>query len=104
MTLLTAKVIWLLGVVGWFIIRYPHDRRARRTPKLPRADCGREIVLMAISATGLGVLPFIYVVRNAPHFANYPFRPWQTWIGAAIFAGALWLFRRTHKDLGAIGR
>jgi protein-S-isoprenylcysteine O-methyltransferase Ste14 len=100
MTLLAAKAIWLLGVVGWFIIRYPHDRRARRTPKLRRADRGREIVLMAISATGLAILPFIYVVSNAPHFANYPFRPWQAWIGAAVFAGALWLFRRTHKDLG----
>ena len=77
MTLLAAKVIWVLGVVGWFIIRYPHDRCARRTPKLRRADRGREIVLMAISATGLGVLPFIYVLSNAPRFANYPFRPWQ---------------------------
>ena len=100
MTPLAAKVIWLVGVVGWFIIRYPHDRRARRTPKLRRADRGREIALMAISATGLGVLPFIYVVGDAPHFANYPFRPWQAWLGAAVFAASLWLFHRTHKDLG----
>lgn len=100
MTLFAAKVIWVLGVVGWFIIRCPHDRCARRTPKLRRADRGREIVLMAISATGLGVLPFIYVLSNAPRFANYPFRPWQAWIGAAVFAASLWLFYRTHKDLG----
>src|SRR5262249_430993 len=100
MTLLAAKVIWVLGVVGWFIIRYPHDRCARRTPKLRRADRGRGIVLMAVSAPGLGVLPFIYVLSNAPRFANYPFRPWQAWIGAAVFAAALWLFHRTHKDLG----
>lgn len=100
MTPLAAKVIWLVGVVGWFIIRYPHDRRARRTPKLRRADRGREIALMAVSATGLGVLPFIYVVGDAPHFANYPFRPWQAWLGAAVFAASLWLFHRTHKDLG----
>src|SRR5262249_53596222 len=100
MTPLAAKVIWLVGVVGWFIIRYPHDRRARRIPKLRRADRGREIALMAISATGLGVLPFIYVLGNAPHFANYPFRPWQAWLGAAVFAASLWLFYRTHKDLG----
>jgi protein-S-isoprenylcysteine O-methyltransferase Ste14 len=100
MTLFAAKVIWVLGVVGWFIIRYPHDRRARRTPKLRRSDRGREIVLMAISGTGLGVLPFIYVLDNAPRFANYPFRPWQAWIGAAVFAASLWLFHRTHKDLG----
>jgi protein-S-isoprenylcysteine O-methyltransferase Ste14 len=100
MTLFAAKVIWVLGVVGWFIIRYPHDRRARRTPKLRRSDRGREIVLMAISGTGLGVLPFIYVVSNAPRFANYPFRPWQAWLGAVLFAASLWLFHRTHKDLG----
>src|SRR5262249_42947279 len=44
MTLLAAKVIWCLGVVGWFVIRYPHERRARRTPKLRRSDRGRELV------------------------------------------------------------
>jgi protein-S-isoprenylcysteine O-methyltransferase Ste14 len=100
MTPLLAKAIWLLGVVGWFVIRYPHERRARRTPKRRRSDRGRERVLMAISAAGLGVVPFIYVISNAPPFANYAFRPWQGWVGGAIFAAALWLFRRTHKDLG----
>ena len=88
MTPLLAKAIWLLGVVGWFVIRYPHDRRARRTPKRRRSDRGRESVLMVISAAGLGVLPFIYVISNAPRFANYPFRPWQGWIGAAVFAAS----------------
>jgi hypothetical protein len=32
MTLLAAKVIWLLGVVGWFIIRYP-TTAARAAPR-----------------------------------------------------------------------
>jgi len=100
MTPLLAKAIWLLGVVGWFVIRYPHDRRARRMPKRQRSDRGRESLLMAISAAGLGVLPLIYVISNVPRFADYAFRPWQGWIGAAVFAGSLWLFRRTHKDLG----
>ncbi len=100
MTLIVAKAIWIVGVVGWCIIRYPHGRRARRTPKVRRSDRGREIVLMAISATGLGVLPSIYVIASAPAFANYALRPWQPWLGAAVFAAALWLFHRTHKDLG----
>jgi len=100
MTLLAAKVIWCLGVVGWFVIRYPHERRARRTPKLRRSDRGRELVLMAISATGLGILPAVYVFTNAHAFASYAFRPSQAWLGAAVFAAALWLFYRTHKDLG----
>jgi protein-S-isoprenylcysteine O-methyltransferase Ste14 len=100
MTPLVAKVIWVIGVVGWFIIRYPHDRRSRRTPKRRGSDGARESVLMAISATGLGILPLVYVFGNAPAFANYAFRPWQAWLGAAAFAAALWLFYRTHKDLG----
>src|SRR5262249_16792839 len=33
-------------------------------------------------------------------FANYAFHPWQAWLGVAVFAAALWLFYRTHKDLG----
>jgi protein-S-isoprenylcysteine O-methyltransferase Ste14 len=100
MTPLVAEMIWVVGVVGWFIIRYPHDRRARRTPKRSRHDRGREIVLMTISATGLIVMPLVYLLGHQPRFADYPFQPWQGWLGAAVFAAALWLFRRTHKDLG----
>ncbi len=100
MTPLLAKAIWCLGVAGWFVIRYPHEGRARRTPKLPRSDRGRELALMTISATGLGVIPAVYVFISAPAFADYAFRAWQGWLGAAVFAAALWLFHRTHKDLG----
>jgi protein-S-isoprenylcysteine O-methyltransferase Ste14 len=100
MTPLAGKVIWALGVVGWFVIRYPHDRRSRHTPKLRRSHRTREIVLMAISAGGLLVLPLLYVFTDQPRFASYPFHAWQACLGGAIFAAALWLFRRTHKDLG----
>jgi protein-S-isoprenylcysteine O-methyltransferase Ste14 len=55
---------------------------------------------MAISAAGLGVLPFIYVISGGPRFADYPFRPWQGWSCAAVVAASLCLFHRTHKDLG----
>ena len=100
MTALVAKIAWVVGVVGWFIIRYPYQRRSRREPSLKRYARGREVSLMSISATGLGILPAIYVVSNQPAFANYPFQPWQGWLGVAIFAASLWLFWRTHKDLG----
>ena len=99
MTLLAAKIVWVVGIVSWFIIRYPYQRRSRREPLHQRYDRGREIALMTISATGLGILPAVYVLSNQPAFANYPFRPWQGWFGAVVFASSLWLFRRTHKDL-----
>jgi protein-S-isoprenylcysteine O-methyltransferase Ste14 len=100
MTPLVGKVCWVLGVVGWFIIRYPHDRRSRRTPRRIRRARAREIGLMAISGSGLLVVPVIYVFSGEPRFANYSFHAWQAAWGAAIFLAALWLFYRTHEDLG----
>ena len=100
MTPLVGTIIWALGVVGWFIIRYPYDRRSRRTPKVRRAVDARELASIAISTTGLGIIPAIYVISNAPQSANYPFLTVQAVAGALVFAAALWLFRRTHKDHG----
>ena len=46
------------------------------------------------------VLPLTFVLSDQPKFANYTFMPWLAWLGAAVFALALWLFYRTHHDLG----
>jgi protein-S-isoprenylcysteine O-methyltransferase Ste14 len=46
------------------------------------------------------VLPLTYVLTGQPRFANYTFMPALAWLGAAVFALALWLFHRTHQDLG----
>ena len=70
MTPIAAKVIWLIGVIGWFVIRYPHQRRSRRTPKRLRSDRTRELVLMAISSTGLQIIPALYAATGAPTFAD----------------------------------
>ncbi|HEY0236890.1 MAG TPA: protein-S-isoprenylcysteine O-methyltransferase [Afipia sp.] len=100
MSPLVGKIIWVIGVVGWFAIRYPHDRRSRRTPKARREVGSREFVSLAISTLGLGIIPAIYVFTGAPQFADYPFHAIQAVAGAAVFGFALWLFYRTHKDLG----
>ena len=33
-------------------------------------------------------------------FANYPFVPSLAWLGTLTFGFALWLFYRTHRELG----
>lgn len=100
MTLLLAKLIWFLGVSGWFAIRYRHQRRSRKTPKLRRFDRGREVALLTISFSGMFVVPAIFVLTGWPKFADYPFVPALAWLGTAVFALALWLFYRTHRELG----
>jgi len=100
MTPFLAKLIWALGAVGWFAIRYRHQRRSRKTPKVRRADRLREAMLLSISIGGMLVLPLTYVLTGQPRFADYTFMPALAWLGAAVFALALWLFHRTHQDLG----
>jgi protein-S-isoprenylcysteine O-methyltransferase Ste14 len=100
MTPFLAKLIWALGAVGWFVIRYRHQRRSRKTPKVRRADLLREAMLLSISIGGMLVLPLTYVLTGQPRFADYTFMPALAWLGAAVFALALWLFHRTHQDLG----
>jgi protein-S-isoprenylcysteine O-methyltransferase Ste14 len=100
MSLAAAKIIWALGCVAWYLIRYPHERRARKTPVAQRRDRGLNLLLMTISFAGLFLVPFIYALTDQPAFASYPFRPLQAWIGTLVLAGALVLFYRTHRDLG----
>ncbi|MFN3671497.1 MAG: protein-S-isoprenylcysteine O-methyltransferase [Bosea sp. (in: a-proteobacteria)] len=100
MTVTVAKILYVMLAVGWYVIRIPHERRARKTPVARSARGMREIVLLAISFSGLGLIPFIYVATGAFRFANYPFQPVLAWIGAFVAAGALVLFHRTHRALG----
>jgi protein-S-isoprenylcysteine O-methyltransferase Ste14 len=100
MSPVAAKIIWALGCVGWYAIRYPHQRRSRRTPVAERRDRVRDMILMTISFAGLFAIPFSYAVTDQPTFAGYPFHPLQAWLGVAVLIGALALFYRTHRDLG----
>lgn len=100
MTPAIAKVIFMLFAVTWFVIRFPYERRSRRTPVVRNARGVREIALLSISLTGLGILPFVYIATGFPRFADYAFRPAQAWIGLAVAIASLVMFRLTHKALG----
>lgn len=100
MTPTIAKAAFAMLAVGWYLIRFKHDRRSRRTP-VARSDRGvRENVLLLISLSGLGVFPFIYIASGFPRFASYPFQPMQAWLGVIVAIGALVMFQLTHRALG----
>jgi protein-S-isoprenylcysteine O-methyltransferase Ste14 len=100
MTPFIAELIWAFGCVAYYIIRYPHQRRSRKTPVANRRDRMREQTLMAISYSGLFVIPLIYVLTDLFKFADYAFHPIQAWAGTLVLAAGMALLRRTHRDLG----
>src|ERR1700730_19412686 len=99
MTLFIAKLVWWAGLVGWYVIRIPHERRSRRTPIALASKRIRDRVLLAISFTGLFVVPAIHVTTGAPRFADYAFHPPRAWIGTAVLPISLALFYRNHRYL-----
>jgi len=100
MTPVIAKTIFILLAVAWYVLRYPHERRARRTPVVRSARSYRELTVLLIALVGLGTLPFIYVFTGFPQFADYPFNPVQAWLGVLVTLIALGMFHLTHQALG----
>ncbi|MGU3493285.1 protein-S-isoprenylcysteine O-methyltransferase [Xanthobacteraceae bacterium A53D] len=101
-SLLTLAIwIWAFGVIGWYLLRLPFERKVRKTRVADaRHRTAREMTLLSISTLGLGVIPAIFAVTRFPRALTYPTSGLQVAAGALVFALALWLFWRTHKDLG----
>jgi protein-S-isoprenylcysteine O-methyltransferase Ste14 len=98
--LIAGKAVWVLLAVSWYVLRVPFARRSRRTKVSRDAKDMSERLRLAISTVGLGVVPFIYVATGWPRAASYPPHMALFLAGVAAAAGALTLFRLTHKALG----
>jgi protein-S-isoprenylcysteine O-methyltransferase Ste14 len=101
-TPIIAKVIWGIGCVAFYLIRYPHLRRARKNPVAQSHVLLREKVLMTIAFIGMFVIPLVYVLTDQPEIAAYAFHPLQAWLGTLVLIGAMALLYRTHRDLGRV--
>lgn len=95
-----GQIVWVLGIVGWYVIRYPFERRAKRVRVVTNRRSPTEIIGLVSALFGLAILPGFYVATGIPAAADYPARWWAVALGAVIFASALWVFRRSHKELG----
>ncbi|MCU0889464.1 MAG: protein-S-isoprenylcysteine O-methyltransferase [Rubritepida sp.] len=100
MTPLLAKLLHGLCMVAWWVIRRPFERKARRHAVRRNAMDARERLLLAISFTGLGVIPFLYIATGFPGALDQRFSPLRAGLGLLLFIVALVLFHATHKALG----
>jgi protein-S-isoprenylcysteine O-methyltransferase Ste14 len=90
----------MLGIIAWFVIRYPYARRARKIATTRSYGWSRERLLLGVAALGLFVIPVVYLATGWPRAVDYSLSYVAVVVGAAVFALSLWLFRRSHKDLG----
>ena len=100
MVALVGQIVWVLGIVAWYVIRYPFERRARRVRVVSNNRSRSETVGLVSALVGLAIVPGFYVATGIPKTADYPAKAWAVALGTIIFSSALWVFRRSHKELG----
>ncbi|ESZ19482.1 farnesyl cysteine carboxyl-methyltransferase [Mesorhizobium sp. L48C026A00] len=95
-----GEIIWVIGLVAWYVIRYPFERRARRVRIVAGGRSRSDTVGLASALLGLAILPGFYVATGIPAAADHPASVWSVALGTIIFCSALWIFRMSHKELG----
>ncbi len=100
MSLVIAKTIWVLLVAGWYVLRIPFERKAKKARIVRDELAMPERIRLSISLTGLGIIPMIYVFSGFPRWADYAVQPPLTVLGLVAAVAALVMFRLTHKALG----
>lgn len=95
-----GEITWVLGIVAWYVIRYPFERRARRVQVTRNARTLTDRMGLGIAFFGLAIVPGFYVATGIPKSADYIPYAFSIVIGAITMLLALWVFRRSHKELG----
>ena len=95
-----SKLIWILFALCWGVVRYRYARRARRNRQIEERDRNYEILLLVLSFAGYAGVPLVYLATSWLAFADYPFQPVLFCVGIAASVASLWLFWRSHADLG----
>jgi len=95
-----CQIVWFGGLVAWFIIRYPFERRAKKVRVIKSHFGWRESGLLGLAFVGLFIVPLIYALSGFPASLDRPVVPAIAILGVATLCAALLLFYRSHADLG----
>jgi protein-S-isoprenylcysteine O-methyltransferase Ste14 len=94
------NIVFLAGFVTYCGIRGVFKRRTEGNEKIvSRLDALEKILLVSV-AVGSLLLPVLYLFTPWLAFADYHLPALAPWFGMVLMMPALWLFYRSHADLG----
>jgi protein-S-isoprenylcysteine O-methyltransferase Ste14 len=94
-----AKAAVLLASATMVAIRAPHGQRSRNVKVLESRRGRLELGLLTLAWLGFFV-PLVWVFSPLFARADYRLRPFAFLAGVASLALGLWIFHRSHADLG----
>ena len=94
-----ATAVMLVAMLLMLVIRAPHGARSASVRVARSAKDRREAVLIGFAWIGY-LAPLGWMAVPALSVADYPLRPAPLFAGTACLALGLWVFHRSHADLG----
>jgi len=94
-----AKGVVLAGTLTMIAIRAPHGRRSRSVKVATSHKTSLETGLLVLAWIGF-FIPLIWLASPVLSFAEYPLSLGPLVAGVICFVVGLWLFYRSHADLG----
>jgi protein-S-isoprenylcysteine O-methyltransferase Ste14 len=94
------NMVFLVGFIAYMTIRGVFERRTRGNEKMVSRVDRRDFPLLFMVLVGSLILPIVYLFTPWLAFADYDLPEFVPWCGTVVMAAALWLFWRSHADLG----
>lgn len=103
MNIWTQRPSTILFFVGWILYLGIRGRFARRTNRLPKVHQqidGLEKFLLVLVIGTSTLAPLLYLFTPLLSLADYRLPSFAPWVGTGVMLLAIWLFWRSHADLG----
>jgi protein-S-isoprenylcysteine O-methyltransferase Ste14 len=94
-----AKAVVFLASLAMVVIRAPHGNRSLKVPVVKSRKGRLETFLLTIAWIAF-FLPLVWIITPLFAFADYPLHPIPLGAGVVCLVLGLWLFQRSHADLG----
>lgn len=95
-----GSLVWTATAVVVSVIRARYSGSISGNVIVDDRRDGTERFLLALVGVGSILVPLFHLLTGAFDFASYELPVWTIVAGAMIAAGGLWLFWRSHADLG----
>lgn len=94
------NLVFLIAFIVYVAIRGVFKKRTKSNEVTVSRFDGLEKALLLIVIPGGLLLPLVYLFTPWLAFADYRLPAWAPWCGTVLLVAALWLFWRSHVDLG----
>jgi len=94
------NIVFLIGFIIYTATRGVFKKRTENNELTVRRMDGLEKALMLLVIPGALLLPMIYLFTPWLSFADYRLPIFAPWCGVVLMLVSLWLFWRSHADLG----